>query len=107
MLCDAPCSGSSAWRRSPEAKWTLDPTRLDALTRLQDGILDDAAGLVREGGTLAYATCSLLDAENGQRIEAFMARRPGWTLRHSRQFTPLEGGDGFFIAVLTGPGKHP
>lgn len=100
VLADAPCSGSGAWRRSPEAKWRLDTARLDALCRIQDRVLDAAAARVRPGGWLAYATCSLLDAENGDRVAAFLGRSPGWTERRRRRFTPLDGGDGFFVSCL-------
>ena len=100
VLCDAPCSGSGAWRRQPEAKWTLTPDRLDELNELQDKILSQAQGLVAPGGILAYATCSLLSAENGDRVQRFLADGNGWDLVESRQWTPLDGADGFFLAVL-------
>ncbi|THD83008.1 RsmB/NOP family class I SAM-dependent RNA methyltransferase [Aliigemmobacter aestuarii] len=101
VLTDVPCSGSGSWRRAPEGKWLLTAERLTELARLQDGILDRASALLGPGGVLAYATCSLLSCENGDRIAAFLARHPGWTVKAQRQFTPLDGGDGFFVAVLT------
>lgn len=101
VLCDAPCSGSGAWRRQPEAKWTLDETRLEALNRTQDEILDVAHRHVAPGGVLAYATCSLLRQENDDRIAAFQRRFPEWRCLKRRQWTPLDGADGFFLAVLT------
>jgi len=64
VLCDAPCSGSGAWRRSPEAKWRLTPESLGELHRLQAEILDDARVLVVPGGVLVYATCSMFADEN-------------------------------------------
>ena len=100
VLCDAPCSGSGAWRRSPEAKWRLDPAGLEALCRTQARILDRAAPLVAAGGHLAYATCSLLAPENGAQIAGFRARHRGWRLFSERRLTPLDGGDGFYIALL-------
>ena len=100
VLVDAPCSGSGAWRRQPEAKWRLDAPRLAELLRTQDAILDDAARCVRPGGRLAYATCSLLAAENSDRVAAFLARRPTFRLEAERRFTPLDGGDGFYMAIL-------
>lgn len=100
VLCDAPCSGCGAWRRQPEAKWRLTPEALDALNATQDQILDDAKRFVREGGFLAYATCSMLSRENDARIDYFLSQTKGWTLHQRRQLTPLEGGDGFFIAIL-------
>jgi 16S rRNA (cytosine967-C5)-methyltransferase len=64
--------------------------------------MDEVADLVRAGGTLAYATCSMLNAENGDQVRAFMDRHPGaWRLAQDRAFTPLDGGDGFYVAILT------
>ncbi|MGB3243571.1 MAG: RsmB/NOP family class I SAM-dependent RNA methyltransferase [Sulfitobacter sp.] len=101
VLCDAPCSGSGAWRRAAEGKWTLTPERLVMLTQMQDEILDTAAPLVRQGGLLAYATCSVLQTENEARVEAFLARNSGWTLASSQRFAVDDNGDGFFTAHLT------
>ncbi|MBD3765973.1 MAG: RsmB/NOP family class I SAM-dependent RNA methyltransferase, partial [Rhodobacterales bacterium] len=100
VLADAPCSGSGSWRRSPEGKWALTPARLDQLCRTQAQVLDAAARLVAPGGVLAYATCSLLQAENDDRIAAFLARSPGFAPLTRRVWTPLDGGDGFFLATL-------
>ncbi|EPX81844.1 Sun protein [Salipiger mucosus DSM 16094] len=104
VLCDAPCSGSGAWRRAPEGKWRLTPARLAELGTIQAGILAEAATLVAPGGTLAYATCSVLAGENGAQIEAFLSAHPGWSEAARRQFLPAEGGDGFFLAQLTRSG---
>ena len=100
VLADVPCSGSGSWRRSPDGKWSLTAGRLQALLATQAAILDRAAGLVAAGGCLAYATCSLLDAENGAQVAAFRARHPGWQVGAVRRLTPLDGGDGFFLALL-------
>lgn len=100
VLADAPCSGSGSWRRAPQGKWLLTPDRLAELCRIQAEILDDIATRTRPGGRIAYATCSLLDAENYHQIDAFLARTQGWTLIEAKRFTPLDGGDGFFIAIL-------
>ena len=101
VLVDAPCSGSGSWRRDPEGKWALSAERLAALVALQTQLLARAAALVAPGGGLAYATCSLLDDENQRQIAAFLAAQPGWTMQQHRSFTPLTGGDGFFVAMLT------
>ncbi len=100
VLTDVPCSGSGSWRRDPAGKWALTAARLADLTGLQALIMDEAAPLVRHGGTLAYATCSLLAEENEAQIAAFQTRHPGWTLKTQRRFSPLQGGDGFFLATL-------
>jgi len=101
ILTDVPCSGSGSWRRDPQGKWALTPPRLAALCLLQAEILDKAAVLLAPGGTLAYATCSMLRAENEDQISGFLARHPGWQNPLQRRFSPLQGADGFFIALLT------
>lgn len=101
VLCDAPCSGSGSWARAPQAKWMLQETRLEALTNVQAQILDDVVSRVAVGGILAYATCSLFDAENKAQISQFLSRHPQFELQMDRLLTPLEGGDGFYVAVMT------
>lgn len=101
VLCDAPCSGSGAWRRSPEGKWTLTPARLAELGRIQDQILDDASALVAPDGWLVYATCSILAEENEERVTAFLSRHPEWHAPYARRFDVSDAGDGFFTAHLT------
>lgn len=100
VVADVPCSGSGAWRRQVEAKWRLDASGLADLQRLQAAILDRAAGLVRPGGRLAYITCSLLRAENEEAVAAFLSRQPVWRLEMERRWSPLAGGDGFFLALM-------
>jgi 16S rRNA (cytosine967-C5)-methyltransferase len=76
VLVDAPCTGTGTWRRNPDAKWTMrheDPAELAALQRR---ILDSAARLVKPGGRLVYATCSLLPQENESQAESFAAAHP-------------------------------
>lgn len=101
VFCDAPCSGSGAWSRSPDAKWRLTPERLKELLELQARILDAAVPLVAPGGRLVYATCSLLFDESERQAEAFLARHPGWRMERKRRISPLEGGDGFFVSLLS------
>ena len=100
VLVDAPCSGSGTWRRTPDAKWRLSPARLAELCALQGDILDEAAAFVRRGGLLAFMTCSLLRAENEDQTGAFLTRHPHASLTDARRFSPLTGGDGFYMAVL-------
>lgn len=100
VLADVPCSGSGSWRRDPAGKWRLTPEALAGLLAVQAGILDRVAPMVRAGGTLAYATCSLLEDENGRQIAGFRERHPGWPLVRELHLTPLEGGDGFYLAIL-------
>ena len=100
VLVDAPCSGSGSWRRDPEGKWRITPEALAIIRETQSAILDRAALMLRTGGVLAYATCSLLERENGDQIRAFLARHPGWSLDRELRLTPLAGGDGFYLAIL-------
>lgn len=100
VLVDAPCSGSGSWRRDPEGKWRLTAEALNRLQETQAAILDRVAPMVRAGGWLTYATCSLLERENRGQVSAFLARHPEWRLQRDHAFTPLQGGDGFFLALL-------
>ena len=100
ILVDAPCSGSGSWRRDPEGKWRLTPETLANIEQTQVAILDRVAPMVQQGGVLAYATCSLLKRENGDQARAFLARHQGWSLDSELHLTPLQGGDGFYLAIL-------
>ena len=100
VLTDVPCSGSGSWRRAPQGKWLLDPEGLARLHRMQAQILAHAAKLVRPGGWLAYATCSLLRSENADQITAFLSQTQVFEQEQSLNLTPLDGGDGFFLSVL-------
>lgn len=100
VLCDVPCSGSGAWRRAPDGKWALTPEKLATLVETQAKILTQAADLTSETGVLAYVTCSLFARENGQQVETFLQHNRGWQTIMVRQFTPEDGGDGFFVALF-------
>jgi 16S rRNA (cytosine967-C5)-methyltransferase len=112
VFVDAPCTGTGTWRRNPDAKWRLTPQQLERRMAEQDGVLDQAATFVKSGGRIVFATCSLLAEENEDRVAAFLARTPGFSVRPVpfAQFatpegylrlTPLSAGtDGFFAAVL-------
>jgi 16S rRNA (cytosine967-C5)-methyltransferase len=120
VLVDAPCTGTGTWRRNPDARQRLAERDLLELVPKQAMILDAAAGLVRAGGRLVYATCSLLSEENEAQVSAFLSRHPDFFLRPLPQawrpdaplpdalatgdylsLTPLSHAtDGFFAAVL-------
>lgn len=76
VLLDVPCSGTGTLRRRPDARWRIGPDRLRTLVSLQGGLLDGCAEVVRPGGTMVYATCSLEAEENEEQVEAFLGRRP-------------------------------
>jgi 16S rRNA (cytosine967-C5)-methyltransferase len=117
VLVDAPCTGCGTWRRNPAARLRLSPADLDRLLPEQAAILDRAAGLVRNGGRLVYATCSVLAEENEAQVSAFLARHSDFVALPIEQawsaptaapghgmhlmLTPRRHGtDGFFAAVL-------
>ena len=117
VLVDAPCTGTGTWRRNPDARLRLREQDLAELVPKQAMILDSAARLVRLGGRLIYATCSLLMEENEGQVDAFLSRHPdfaavplaeAWTLAlpppcagPALSLTPRRHGtDGFFAAVL-------
>ena len=116
VLVDAPCSGLGTLRRNPDLKWRQSEDSVAELTTKQAAILDAAAKLVRPGGRVVYATCSLLTAENDAVVEGFLARHPEFTLTPAsavlaKQGIALDGDflrllphrhntDGFFAAIL-------
>lgn len=78
VLVDAPCTGSGTWRRRPDTKWRLTRQQLDQRIAEQAEILDIAAAYVKPGGLLAYVTCSVFRQENGEQVQAFLGRTPGF-----------------------------
>ncbi|MDR0934324.1 MAG: RsmB/NOP family class I SAM-dependent RNA methyltransferase, partial [Burkholderiaceae bacterium] len=117
VLVDAPCSGLGTLRRNPDIKWRQSTEGLAELTEKQAAILDSAARLVKPGGRLVYATCSLLEAENEAVVRDFLSKHQDFTLRpmktvlaeqkldldmddYLRLLPHLHQTDGFFAAVL-------
>jgi 16S rRNA (cytosine967-C5)-methyltransferase len=104
VLLDAPCSGLGTLARHADARWRLQPGAVGELAGLQRRLLDGVAPLLRPGGVLVYATCTVHPAENGELIDAFLANHRGWHEQHRQQWWPGEGeGDGFFAARLLAP----
>lgn len=117
VLIDAPCSGTGTWRRNPDTRWRTPPENgLEALFQLQRRILASAARLVKPGGRLVYATCSMLPEENEAQVAAFVAAFPAFRVVPVAEAMPTLGAiaegdflsltplrhktDGFFAAVL-------
>lgn len=123
VLVDAPCSGTGAWRRRPDAKWRLTPRAVERRLAEQQAVLQEASRLVRPGGRIAYVTCSVLPEENGDRVAAFLKADPSFRLvpwtglwaqavggeppasadgsEETLLLTPADHGtDGFFLAVM-------
>ena len=80
VLIDAPCTGTGSWRRNPDAKWRVRPGALEQRIKDQSGLLDRAAALVKPGGRIAYVTCSVLAAENGEQVRGFLGRHPEFSV---------------------------
>ena len=119
VLVDAPCSGSGTWRRNPDLKWRFTQKDLDEVVALQQSILQSAARLVKPGGRLIYATCSILKDENDDQIKKFLTTSNNFRVVCAKkiwdkkgaldepgpvsflELTPHQDGvDGFFAAVL-------
>jgi len=101
VLCDVPCSGSGSWRRAPEGKWRLTRENLQSLHQTQSDILREAARLTAPGGSLAYATCSMLSGENSAQVQSFIHDNPEWSVAAEQSWQVQDGTDGFYVAVLT------
>jgi 16S rRNA (cytosine967-C5)-methyltransferase len=80
VIIDAPCTGTGAWRRNPDAKWRIRPGALEQRIKDQAEVLDRAVPLVRPGGRIAYITCSVLDDENGAQVRNFLSRHAGFAV---------------------------
>ncbi len=115
VLLDAPCSGTGVLGRRADLRWNREEADIESLTRLQDELLDAAAGAVRPGGLLVYATCSLEPEENRDRVDAFLARHADFAPEHVAEPIPtlmrtdegdyaalpqVHGTDGAFAARL-------
>jgi 16S rRNA (cytosine967-C5)-methyltransferase len=104
VLCDAPCSGVGVLRRNPEARWRLQPSDLDELPARQRAILETYAPLVKEGGRLIYATCTVGRAENDAVVEAFLAAHPSFREVSAREILGSDRavriGDGTRLRML-------
>ena len=118
VLVDAPCSGVGTLRRNPDLKWHSTEAEVARLAQQQGSILEQAARLLKPGGRLVYATCSLLEAENQQVVQAFLHAHPGWRLLDAadwwrqqqlpgaiegpwlRLWPQRQGTDGFFAALI-------
>lgn len=102
VLLDVPCTGLGVLRRNPDTKWKLTPEEVKRLHSTQKEILSSYARMLKPGGRLVYATCSILPSENSKQVELFLAEHSDeWSLVEQIQHWPDENGyDGFYIAVL-------
>jgi 16S rRNA (cytosine967-C5)-methyltransferase len=101
LLLDVPCSGIGVLRRNPDAKWKLGGDFLDKVRATQAKILADYSKILKVGGKLVYATCSVLPSENEQQVEHFLATHPNFKFIAERKISPaVDGCDGFYMARL-------
>ena len=106
ILIDAPCSGLGTLARHPDARWRITPEAIEGLLPLQAQLLKSLLPLLAPGGRLVYATCTVHPAENAEQIAALINTCPEWHRVSEQQSwpDPVEGGDGFYTAVLQSSG---
>ena len=103
VLIDAPCSGLGVLRRNPDSKWKLQPEFLDNIKKVQQDILQQYSKMVKNGGKLVYATCSVLPSENQNQIVEFLASESGKDfklVKDNKVLAHISGFDGFYMAQL-------
>ena len=101
VLIDAPCSGIGVLRRNPDSKWKLQPEFLDEIRKTQAAILSRYSKMVKPGGKLVYATCSVLPSENQNQVKQFLAQHSDFDLLKDQKILSSQSGfDGFYMAVL-------
>lgn len=103
VLIDAPCSGLGVIRRNPDSKWKLQPEFLDQIRETQQEVLQQYSKMVKPGGKLVYATCSVLPSENQQQVEFFLASDDGKDftfVKDEKVLSHKSGYDGFYMALL-------
>lgn len=100
LLLDVPCSGTGVIKREPDTKWKLAQEHLDRLEEVQADILHRYPAMLKPGGTLVYATCSILPMENTNQVQLFLKNHPEFTLEQERTVNPAANNDGFYMAKL-------
>ncbi len=103
VLIDAPCTGLGVIRRNPDTKWKLEPDFLEKITKTQQEILRSYSKIVKAGGKMVYATCSILPQENNDQVKSFLASEEGkeFTLAKEKKiYASKSGYDGFYMALL-------
>jgi len=101
VLIDAPCSGLGVLKRNPDAKWKLQPEFLERIKETQQEILINYSKMVKSGGHLVYATCSILPSENQNQVKKFLDSNDNFTFVKEKKVLSYESGfDGFYMALL-------
>lgn len=101
LLLDVPCSGIGVLKRNPDAKWKLSIEFIDKVKAMQQTILQDYSIMVKPGGVMVYATCSILPSENEEQVKLFLSKNAGiFELIREQRAWPSEGFDGFYMAAI-------
>ena len=100
LLIDAPCSGLGVLKRNPDSKWKIDQDFIDRIKGEQQQILQDYSKILKKGGQMIYATCSILPSENNEQVKIFLENNPDFTLVKDQKIMPSEGYDGFYMALI-------
>lgn len=103
LLLDAPCTGLGVLKRNPDSKWKLSPEFLEEIRATQQEILQNYSAMVKKGGKMVYATCSILPSENQEQVKAFLKSEAGQEFKLVKQqaVSPSQSGfDGFYIALM-------
>lgn len=100
LLIDAPCSGLGVLKRNPDSKWKIDQDFIDRIKKEQQQILQDYSKIIKKGGKLVYATCSILPSENNEQVAEFLKNNPDFKLIKDEKVLPSSGFDGFYMALI-------
>ena len=100
LLLDVPCSGTGVIKRNPDSKWKLQPESLDRVRKVQAEIISDYSKMLKVGGKMVYATCSILRSENEDQVDRFLESHPEFELIKADRVNPSGWSDGFFMALL-------
>ncbi len=100
IIVDAPCSGTGTWRRDPIVKWNLTLLELNRISKIQLKLLNQVSSFINKYGVIYYITCSILAKENSEVVSEFLTTNGDFCLEKEKFISPLQGGDGFFIATL-------
>ena len=101
LLLDVPCSGLGVIRRNPDAKWKLNLDFINQIKKTQQEIISNYSQMLKPGGIMVYATCSILPSENQDQVEQFLSNnKNGFEFIEDRKVLPSEGFDGFYMAAI-------
>ena len=100
LLIDAPCSGLGVLKRNPDSKWKIDEDFINRIKTEQENILQNYSKILKKGGKMVYATCSILPSENGEQVRKFLSENTEFALVKEENIMPSDGYDGFYMALI-------